>query len=98
HVHREWRTGDGMVGPEGSASALSSRCHLGRFYLRHEICSRSDLSMTDHAQRVGEARDSASTARRAAMAVLADAHADEIEQGLQAVVRPVDYVELRAVE
>jgi alpha-D-ribose 1-methylphosphonate 5-triphosphate synthase subunit PhnG len=54
--------------------------------------------MTDHAQRVGEARDSASTARRAAMAVLADAHADEIEQGLQAVVESIQYVELRAAE
>jgi alpha-D-ribose 1-methylphosphonate 5-triphosphate synthase subunit PhnG len=32
------------------------------------------------------------------MAVLADARADEIEQGLRAVVQPVDYVELRAAE
>ena len=54
--------------------------------------------MTDHAQRVGDARDSVPTARRAAMAVLADAHADEIEQGLRAVATPIDYVELRPVE
>ena len=36
--------------------------------------------------------------RRAALAVLADARVDEIEQGLQAVVEPVDYVELRTAE
>ncbi len=30
--------------------------------------------------------------------MLADARADEIEQGLQAVAEPVDYVELRATE
>lgn len=32
------------------------------------------------------------------MAVLAEARVDEIEQGLQAVAEPVDYVELRATE
>jgi alpha-D-ribose 1-methylphosphonate 5-triphosphate synthase subunit PhnG len=32
------------------------------------------------------------------MAVLAEARADEIEQGLRTVVQPVDYVELRAAE
>jgi alpha-D-ribose 1-methylphosphonate 5-triphosphate synthase subunit PhnG len=36
--------------------------------------------------------------RRAALAVLAGARVEEIEQHLQAVVEPVDYVELRAVE
>ena len=54
--------------------------------------------MTDHAQRVGEARESVPTARRAAMAVLAEAHAGEIEHGLQAVAESIDYVELRPVE
>jgi alpha-D-ribose 1-methylphosphonate 5-triphosphate synthase subunit PhnG len=58
----------------------------------------ADLSITDHVQRVGDARDSVPAARRAAMAVLAQARADEIEQGLQAVVQPIDYVELRAAE
>jgi alpha-D-ribose 1-methylphosphonate 5-triphosphate synthase subunit PhnG len=56
------------------------------------------VSITDHVQRVSEARDSVRAARRAAMAVLADARADEIERGLQEVVEPIDYVELRAVE
>src|SRR2546429_5550168 len=37
-------------------------------------------------------------ARRGAMAVLAQARAEEIEQGLRAVMDPVDYVELRAPE
>jgi alpha-D-ribose 1-methylphosphonate 5-triphosphate synthase subunit PhnG len=60
--------------------------------------SRKILSIGDHAQRVGEAQASERAARRAAMAVLADARADEIEQGLQAVVEPIDYVELRSVE
>jgi alpha-D-ribose 1-methylphosphonate 5-triphosphate synthase subunit PhnG len=36
--------------------------------------------------------------RRAAMALLAQARADEIEAGLRAVVEPLDYVELRAPE
>jgi alpha-D-ribose 1-methylphosphonate 5-triphosphate synthase subunit PhnG len=36
--------------------------------------------------------------RRAAMAVLADALVDEIEQGLRSLAEPVDHVELRAVE
>ena len=36
--------------------------------------------------------------RRGAMAVLAQARAEEIEQGLRAVLDPVDYVELRAPE
>ena len=34
-------------------------------------------------------------ARRGAMAVLAQARAEEIEQALRAVMDPVDYVELR---
>jgi alpha-D-ribose 1-methylphosphonate 5-triphosphate synthase subunit PhnG len=38
------------------------------------------------------------THRRAVLAVLADARVDEIEQGLQVVAEPVDYVELRAAE
>jgi alpha-D-ribose 1-methylphosphonate 5-triphosphate synthase subunit PhnG len=54
--------------------------------------------MTDHAQRVGEARDSVPAARRATMAVLTEAHVDELERGLRAVVEPIDYVELRPVE
>jgi alpha-D-ribose 1-methylphosphonate 5-triphosphate synthase subunit PhnG len=37
-------------------------------------------------------------ARRGAMAVLAQARAEEIEQGLRAVMDPVDYMELRAPE
>jgi alpha-D-ribose 1-methylphosphonate 5-triphosphate synthase subunit PhnG len=37
-------------------------------------------------------------ARRGAMAVLAQARAEEIEQGLRAVLNPVDYVDLRAPE
>jgi alpha-D-ribose 1-methylphosphonate 5-triphosphate synthase subunit PhnG len=36
--------------------------------------------------------------RRAAMAVLAEARVDEIEQGLQSLAEPVDHVELRAAE
>ena len=40
----------------------------------------------------------ATAARRGAIAVLAQAHAEEIEQGLRAVLDPVDYVELRAPE
>jgi alpha-D-ribose 1-methylphosphonate 5-triphosphate synthase subunit PhnG len=36
--------------------------------------------------------------RRGAMAVLAQAHAEEIEQALRAVIHPIDYVELRAPE
>jgi len=37
-------------------------------------------------------------ARRGAMAVLAHARAEEIEQGLRAVTDPLDYAELRAPE
>jgi alpha-D-ribose 1-methylphosphonate 5-triphosphate synthase subunit PhnG len=37
-------------------------------------------------------------ARRGAMAVLAHARAGEIEQGLRAVIDPLDYAELRAPE
>src|SRR5215475_4642664 len=37
-------------------------------------------------------------ARRGAMAVLAHARAEEIEQGLRAVIDPLDYAELRALE
>ena len=37
-------------------------------------------------------------ARRGAMAVLAHARAEEIEQGLRAVIDPLDYAELRAPE
>jgi alpha-D-ribose 1-methylphosphonate 5-triphosphate synthase subunit PhnG len=37
-------------------------------------------------------------ARRGAMAVLAQAHAEEIEQALRAVMHPIDYVELRTPE
>jgi len=37
-------------------------------------------------------------ARRGAMAVLANARAEEIEQGLRAVIDPLDYAELRAPE
>jgi alpha-D-ribose 1-methylphosphonate 5-triphosphate synthase subunit PhnG len=40
----------------------------------------------------------ATAARRGAMAVLAQAHAEEIEHGLRAVLDPVDYVELRSPE
>src|SRR5262245_42405299 len=36
--------------------------------------------------------------RRAALAVLAQAHRDEIEQGLRAATVPVEFVELRAPE
>jgi alpha-D-ribose 1-methylphosphonate 5-triphosphate synthase subunit PhnG len=41
---------------------------------------------------------SPTAARRGAMAVLAQARAEEIEQGLRALLDPVDYVELRAPE
>src|SRR6476620_11625428 len=45
------------------------------------------------------ARPSPTTAaRRGAMAVLAHARAEEIEQGLRAVIDPLDYAELRAPE
>src|SRR5262245_28823177 len=37
-------------------------------------------------------------ARRGAMAVLAHARAEEIEQGLRAVIDPLDYAELRSPE
>ena len=61
------------------------------------------MSTTEQARRVTELRESPACEghndahRRAALAVLADAHVDEIERGLQAV-EPVDYVELRAAE
>jgi alpha-D-ribose 1-methylphosphonate 5-triphosphate synthase subunit PhnG len=62
-------------------------------------CLRPDLSTTtEHVQRGGEARDSVRAARREAMAVLAQARAEEIQRGLQAVVEPIDCVDLRAVE
>src|SRR5579862_1459293 len=45
-----------------------------------------------------QASDPAATGpRRAAMALLAQAHAGEIEQGLAAVADPLRYVELRPV-
>jgi alpha-D-ribose 1-methylphosphonate 5-triphosphate synthase subunit PhnG len=40
----------------------------------------------------------ATAARRGAMAVLAHARAEEIEQGLRAVIDPPDYADLRAPE
>jgi alpha-D-ribose 1-methylphosphonate 5-triphosphate synthase subunit PhnG len=43
-------------------------------------------------------RLSPTTARRGAMAVLAHARAEEIEQGLRAVIDPPDYAELRVPE
>src|SRR5215470_1784224 len=46
----------------------------------------------------GPALPPTTAARRAAMAVLAQARADETEQGLLAVTDRVDYVELRAPE
>src|SRR5262249_42420997 len=45
-----------------------------------------------------EAPSPTTAARRGAMAVLAQARAEEIELGLRAVIDPVDYVELRAPE
>ena len=57
------------------------------------------MSTTDQAPHVSKTRESQhDAARRAAMAVLADAQTDEIEQALRAVTEPVDYVELRAAE
>ena len=57
------------------------------------MCS-SDLSM--NASELPAAP--ATAARRGAMAVLAQAHAEEMEHGLRAVLDPVDYVELRTPE
>ena len=62
------------------------------------------MSTTEQALRVTELRESPACEsrndahRRAALAVLAGAHVDEVERGLQAVGEPVDYVELRAAE
>jgi alpha-D-ribose 1-methylphosphonate 5-triphosphate synthase subunit PhnG len=57
------------------------------------------LTAIDQARGVSTTYESHRDAdRRAALAVLAEARADEIEQGLQAVAEPVDYVELRATE
>jgi alpha-D-ribose 1-methylphosphonate 5-triphosphate synthase subunit PhnG len=57
------------------------------------------VSTIDQASPASMTRESRHDAhRRAALAVLADARVDEIEQGLRAVAEPVDYVELRAAE
>src|SRR5262245_55766542 len=45
-----------------------------------------------------DAASPTTSARRGAMAVLAQARAEEIEQGLRAVMDPLDYVEVRAPE
>jgi alpha-D-ribose 1-methylphosphonate 5-triphosphate synthase subunit PhnG len=51
----------------------------------------SDISLSDRAS-------PATAARRGAMAVLAHARAEEIEQGLRAVIDALDYADLRAPE
>ena len=57
------------------------------------------LSISEQAPHAEDTRESGRDAdRRAAMAVLAQARADEIEQALRAVLDPLDYVELRAPE
>ena len=52
----------------------------------------------DHVQRARATGDGERAGRRAAMAVLADAKVDEIERGLQSMLDPLDYVELRVPE
>ena len=56
------------------------------------------MPITGHPGRDGETRDGEHADRRAAMRVLADAKADEIERGLKSVIDPLDYVELRVPE
>lgn len=57
------------------------------------------LSISEQAPQIDDTRESGRDAdRRAAMALLAQARADEIEAGLRAVGGPLDYVELRAPE
>jgi alpha-D-ribose 1-methylphosphonate 5-triphosphate synthase subunit PhnG len=57
------------------------------------------LTATDQARHVSQSHESHRDAeRRAALAVLAEARVDEIEQGLEAATAPVDHVELRATE
>jgi alpha-D-ribose 1-methylphosphonate 5-triphosphate synthase subunit PhnG len=57
------------------------------------------LSISEQAPHADDTRENGRDAdRRAAMAVLAQARADEIEAGLRAVAEPLDYVELRAPE
>jgi alpha-D-ribose 1-methylphosphonate 5-triphosphate synthase subunit PhnG len=85
-----------------AVSVLSSSCHGAKLYqVSHTLVSLSEpiVSTTDQAPHAATTRESRHDAhRRAALAVLADARVDEIEQGLRAVAAPVDYVELRGAE
>ena len=82
--------------------AVSSGCHVGWLYEHRksiENLSGPILTATDQARHVSKTHESHRDAdRRAALAVLAEARVDEIEQGLKAATAPVDYVELRATE
>jgi alpha-D-ribose 1-methylphosphonate 5-triphosphate synthase subunit PhnG len=75
---------------------------LGGFINRSTIMdslSEPILSSPEQASRAAPTRESRQDAsRRAALAVLAQARADEIEEGLRAVAEALDYVELRAAE
>ena len=58
----------------------------------------TESSATPSLLSAADAPPPATAARRGAMAVLAQARAEEIEQGLRAVRDPLDYVEVRAPE
>jgi alpha-D-ribose 1-methylphosphonate 5-triphosphate synthase subunit PhnG len=60
--------------------------------------SRPELPIPEQPGRDGETREGERTDRRAAMRVLAEAKADEIERGLKAVIDPLAYAELRVAE
>src|SRR5262249_48072138 len=83
----------------------SSRRRHQSFTRRPKLSSNIDIlamatSPSANPQEVpaSDAPSPTTAARRGAMAGLAPARAEEIEQGLRAVLDPVDYVELRAPE
>jgi alpha-D-ribose 1-methylphosphonate 5-triphosphate synthase subunit PhnG len=57
---------------------------------------RSEADLPGERQEIE--RGAATAGRRAAMAVLAEARLDEIERGLEAVVEPLQYVDVRPPE
>src|SRR6516165_4034032 len=86
----------------GVVTSASSRVHaltLPKLSINIDILAMATaLSMNASELSAAHGPAPATAARRGAMAVLAQAHAEEIEQGLRAVLDPVDYVELRAPE
>src|SRR5258708_32553008 len=84
----------------GVVTSASSKLHARRL---PKLSSNIDilamailLSANASELSVAHAPSPTTAARCGAMAVLAQARAEEIEQGLRALMDPVDYVELRA--